>query len=277
MAPSLPASCVRCKDIFCVMKPPLSLPCGHAICKICTCKLELENNRKCPKRKQTWTQDLVDASYSAFIKMVTTTEESPETPAVEEDQQKDAKVNSEEEELSKNKEPQPVLCADHGEEVLFFCGTCKDLLCPECVTFKHRQHDFCPIKKSGQKVKAAIRKALDEATEKSTQNSKLVDELMLKAGQKKDLLQSFESDVTHEKSNEKNFQKKLNCQKQTIAAKFAELAEANQLLEALEEDVSPSLIEELQRKAKFTPEDLASEEESLILVMARAYMVSLNC
>ena len=272
MASSLPASCIRCKDIFSLMKPPLSLPCGHAICKICTCKLELKNNRKCPKCKQTWTQDLVDASYSAFIKMVTTTEESPETPAVE-----DAKVNSEEEELSKNKEPQPVLCADHGEKVLFFCGKCKDLLCTECVTFKHKQHDFCPIKKNGQKVKATIKKALDEATAQSTQEDNLVDGLIAKAGQNKDLLQSFESDVTHEKNNEKNFQKKLNCQKQTIAAKFAELAEANQLLEALEEDVSPSLIEELQEKAKFTPEDLASEEESLILVVARAYMVSLNC
>ena len=259
------------------MKPPLSLPCGHAICKICTCKLELENNRKCPKCKQTWTEDLVDASFASLVKLLSTNKESPKTPAVEEDQQKDAKVNSEEEELSKKKEPQPVLCADHGEEVLFFCGTCEDLLCTECVTFKHKQHDFCPIKKSGQKVKATIKKALDEATAQSTQEDNLVDELIAKAGQNKNLLQSFESDVTHEKNNEKNIQKKLNCQKQTIAAKFAELAEANQLLEALEEDVSPSLIEELQEKAKFTPEDLASEEESLILVMARAYMVSLNC
>ena len=206
-----------------------------------------------------------------------TNKDSPVTPAVEEDQQEDAKVNSEEEKLSKNKEPQQVLCADHGDEVLFFCGTCEELLCPECVIFKHKLHDFCLIKKSAQKVKATIKKALDEATTKSTQEVKLVDEQIEKAGQNKDLLQSFEIDVTHEKNIEKNFQKKLNFQKQTIAAKFAELAEANQLLEALQKEVSPSLIEELQRKVKYTPEDLASEEESLILVMARAYMVSLNC
>ena len=206
-----------------------------------------------------------------------TNKESTGTPAVEEDQQKDAKDNSEEEEHSKNKEPRQVLCGDHGEEVMFFCSTCEKLLCTECVTFKHKLHDFCPIKKSGQKVKASIRKALDETTAKSTKKVKLVDKLIAKAGQNKDLLQSFESHVTHEKNIEKNFQKKLNCQKQMIAAKIAELAEANQLLEALEKDVSPSLIEELQEKAKFTPDDVASEEESLILVIARAFMVSLNC
>ena len=275
MASSLPPNCLKCRDIFTVMKPPLSLPCGHAICKICTCKLELESNRKCPKCKQTWAEDLVDASFASLVKMLSTStnKDSPVTPAAEEE---DAKVNSEEEKLSKNKEPQQVLCADHGEEVLFFCGICEELLCPECVIFKHKLHDFCLIKKSAHKVKATIKKALDEATTKSKQEVKLVDEQIEKAGQNKDLLQSFEIDVTHEKNIEKNFQKKLNFQKQTIAAKFAELAETHQLLEALQKEVSPSLIQELQRRVKYTPEDLASEEESLILVMARAYMVSLN-
>ena len=58
MASSLPTHCLKCEDSFSLLKPRLSLPCGrHALCKICTCKLELEYNRKCPKCKETWAED----------------------------------------------------------------------------------------------------------------------------------------------------------------------------------------------------------------------------
>ena len=276
MASSLPQKCHNCEENFSLMKPPLSLPCGHSLCKICTCKLELENNRKCPKCKGTWTEDLVEETYTTFIKMVTSTKESIKTPTIKEEHQEASKPASEEKDLVKKTEQQQVICADHDEEVQFYCASCEELLCIECLTSKHKSHDFSAIRKSGQKVKAAITKALDEARAKSTQEAKRVDDLIGIVGQDKDMLQNFESDVTHEKNMKKNIQKKLNTQKGAITSRFTRFGEVTNLLDAIEQNVSPHLIEELQEKVKFNTEELveASGEENLILVMARAYMVS---
>ena len=276
MASSLPQKCHNCEENFSLMKPPLSLPCGHALCKICTCKLELENNRKCPKCKKTWTEDLVEETYTTFIKMVTSTKESIKTPAIQEEHQEASQPASEEKDLVKKTEQQQVICADHEEKVQFYCSSCEELLCIECLTSKHKSHDLFPIKKSGQKVKAAISKALDEARAKSTEEAKLVDDLIGKVGQDKDLLQNFESDVTHEKNTKKNIQKKLNIQRGAITSRFTRFDEVTTLLDAIEQNVSPHLIEALQEKVKYNAEEHvgASGEENLILVIARAYMVS---
>ena len=111
---------------------------------------------------------------------------------------------------------------------------------------------------------------------KSTQEAKLVDELFAKAKENKDLLQNFENDVTHEKNMEKNIQKRINTQQEAIKSRFSLYNEVTNKLEAVQENISHSLIEELQEKVKYTPEELAdtNEEENLILVIARAYMVS---
>ena len=177
--------------------PPLTLSCGHALCKMCTCKLELENNRKFPKCEETWTKDLVEPSFANVVKMLCTKEKSTKTLTVEEEQQ-------EKKELLKKTEPQQFLCADHCEIVQSYCASCEELLCIECITSKHRTHDLFTIKKNSQKVKAAIRKALDEAKAKSTQEAKLVDKRIEASGQNKDLLQSFEIDVASEKNIQKN-------------------------------------------------------------------------
>ena len=274
MASSFPMHCLKCKDSFCVLKLPLSLPCGHALCKICTSKLELENNRKCPKCEEKWTEDLV--GETAFFKMVTSTEVSSKTPTAEKEQQEDIEANLEEEKHRKKTEPHQVLCADHKEEVLFYCFTCEDVLCTECVTSKHKLHDFCTLKKGGQKVKAAISKALDEVRAKSMQETKLLDKHIAKVGQNKDLLQNFESEVTHEKNLQKNIQKKLILQHAAFSSKFLLFDEVTNLLETVNQEVSSSLIEELQGKLKLITEELvgASEKENPILVIARAYMVS---
>ena len=95
MASSLPTHCLECEVIFSLLKPPLFLPCGHALCKICTSKRELESNRKCPTCKNTWKGNLIEASYVANFKKVASTEESAKTLTVEEDQQKDSKADSE--------------------------------------------------------------------------------------------------------------------------------------------------------------------------------------
>ena len=206
----------------------------------------------------------------------TTTDDSIKTPTVKGEEQKDSEADSEEENLSKKREPQQVLCSDHEEENLFFCITCKYLLCTECVTLKHKLHNFCTLKKGGQKVKLTISKTLDEAITKSTQEAKLLDDYIANVGQNKDLLQNFESDVTHEKNLQKNIQKKLNLQHEAISSRFPLFDEVTNLLETVQQEISPLLIEELQKKLKYTPQKLvgASEEENPILVIARAYMVS---
>ena len=276
MASPLPPKCIKCTDFYSVMKPPLSLPCGHALCKICTCKLELENNRKCPKCEETWIEDLVEPSFANIFKMLSTHKESARTPTTEEEHQEDCNLDSEERELSKKTEQQQVLCADHEEEVQFYCASCDELLCMECVTSKHKSHDFCTLKNGGQKVKVAITKALDEARAKSTVETKIVDEHIAKTGQDKDLLQNFEIDVTHEKNTKKNIQKKLNTQREALISRFTRFDAVTNKLETVEQEISPHLIEELQGNLKYPPEELvgASGEENLILVMARAYMVS---
>ena len=211
MASSSPPKCIKCTDFYSVMKPPLSLPCAHVLCKICTCKLELENNRNCPKCEETWIEDLV--GVTSFFKMVTSTEESIKSPTIEEEHQEDSNPVSEEKELSKKTEQKEVLCADHEEEVQFYCASCEELLCIECLTSKHKSHDFCTLKKGGKKIQAAITKALDEARAKSTQEAKLVDEHIGKSGQNKDLLQNFEIDVTHEKKHGEELSKEAQHSK----------------------------------------------------------------
>ena len=219
---------------------------------------------------------MVEETYTTFIKMVTSTKESIKTPAIEEEHQEASHPASEEKDLVKKTEQQQVICADHEEEVQFYCASCEELLCIECVTSKHKSHDFCTLKKGGKKIQAAITKALDEARAKSTQETKLVDEHIGKAGQNKDLLQNFEIDVTHEKNMEKNIQKKLNTQREAIISRFTRFDEVTNKLETVEQEISPHLIEELQEKLKYSQEEVvgARGKENLILVMARAYMVS---
>ena len=273
MASSLPPNCIKCTDFYSVMNPPRSLPCGHALCKICTCKLELENNRKCPNCDETWIEDLV--GETSFFKMVTSTEESIKS-TIEEEHQEGSNPEPEEKELFKKTEQQQVLCADHEEVVQFYCASCEELLCIECVTSKHKSHDFCTLKKGGKKIHAAITKALDEARAKSTQEAKLVDEHITKAGQNKYLLQNFEIDVTHEKNMEKNIQKKLNTQREDISLRFTRFDEVTKKLDAVEQEISPYLIDELQEKLKYSHKEVVGDsgKENLILVIARAYMVS---
>ena len=220
---------------------------------------------------------MVEASYTAFFKMVTTAEDSSKTLSTEKEQQEENEANSKEEKHPKKEEPQQVYCADHEEEVQLFCIACEELLCLECVTSKHKAHDFCTLKSGGQKVKVIISKALDKAMAKSKVEVKYVDECIAKAWQIKDLLQNFKTDVTHEKNLLKNLQKKLNLKHEEITSRFPLFDEMTNLLETIQKDVPLSLIEELQEKAKNTSEELvgASEEENPILVIARDYMVTL--
>ena len=208
--------------------------------------------------------------------MIISTEESIKSHTIEEEHQEDFNPVPEEKELFKKTEQQQVHCTDHEEEVQFYCASCEELLCIECVTSKHKLHDFCTLKKGGKKIQATITKALDEARAKSTQQAKLVDEHIGKAGQNKDLLQNFEIDVTHEKNMEKNIQKKLNTQREAIISRFTRFDEVTNKLEIVEQEISPHLIEELQGKLTYSQEEVveASGKENLILVMARAYMVS---
>ena len=208
--------------------------------------------------------------------MVNSKEVSTKTPTAEKAQQEDFEANSEEEKHRKKTEPHQVLCADHKEEVLFYCFTCEDVLCTECVTSKHKSHDFCTLKKGGQKVKVAISKAMNEARAKSKQEAKLVDERIAQAGYNKDMLQIFESDVTQEKNLQKNIQNKLITQQKVISSRFPLFDEVANLLETVHQEIPPSLIEEVQGKVKFIPEELAggTEKENPILIIARAYMVS---
>ena len=276
MASSFPMHCLICMDSFSLLKPPLSLPCGHTLCKICTCKLELRSNKKCPKCQNTWTEDLVEATYVAIMKTVISTEDFNKSLVIKEEQQDNSESKAMEEDLHKKEKPHQAYCADHQEEVLLYCFTCEELLCLECVTSKHKSHDFCTLIKGGQKVKAAISKALDETRAKSTQEAKVLDKHIAKVGQNKDLLHNFESEVTHEKNLQKNIQKKLNLQREAISSRFPLFDEAKDQLENFQQEVSSSLIEKLQGKVKFTQEELvgAIEEENPILVIARAYMVS---
>ena len=272
MASSLPSDCLKCEGSFSLLNPSLSLPCGHALCKTCTSELKLKNNIKCPMCKNVWTEDLIEAS----VTLVATTEESNNTLTIDEEQQQEFISDSEEEKPPKKINLQQVLCTDHEEEVPFYCATCVELLCTECVSSKHKSHDFCTLKKGGQKVKVAISKALDEAMAKSKLEKNLINDCIAKAGQKKDLLQHFESDVVHEKNLQKNIKKKLDLHHEVISSRFPLFNEVTNLLETIHQEVSPPLIKELQERVKYVPEELvgASEEENPIPAMAKAYMVS---
>ena len=273
---SLPMKCHQCNDTFSVIKPPISLPCNHALCKICTCQLELKMNKHCPQCKKGWTENLIEPNYTAFVKMLTAKKDSNEPERGKEEYQDDPDPDLIKEIVPVKEEQLQVLCKDHGEEVCFYCFTCEEQLCIECVSLKHKPHDFCPTKKSGHRLKNTIGKALNEAIGGSKNEVKAVRENLAVVNSVRHKVQNLEQEVVRVKNIQKNNQKKLLAQKELIASRFTQLADVGNLLKSLPSKVNPQLIEELKQKVKYIPEQTAEtdEEENCIIAIASAYMVS---
>ena len=275
MSFSLPTSCDICKDCFSVDKLPLFLPCYHAFCKVCICKLELKQERQCPQCKMKWTDNLVEPGFAAIVKMLPTKDECEQE---EDDETEQAEVPCDEHEKKEltEKTPEAVLCIDHQEQVMFYCIDCQEQLCVECVTLTHKNHDFCTTKKSGEKVKQAIRTSLNEALEKFEKEDKAVDVVLDMTTENKAHLQNFEREVTRVKNCHKNFQKKLLSQKQEIQDRYPPFAQVEEKLSKAPEFLSPPVIEELQRSVKYKEEEplKATVAESCIDTIAKIYMVN---
>ena len=171
---------------------------------------------------------------------------------------------------------QPVQCTDHGDEVWFYCGTCEELLCMDCVSSSHKQHDFCPIKKCAEKVMVSVTKTLDETRAKSQEQAAVIDGRLAEIGGTKKVLQSFEQEVHQSTDSVRSILRQLSDHKKLITSRSVQFEDVNHLLRNLQEEVSASLIDELHRRVKFTSDDLpdASEEKSCIVDIATAYMVS---
>ena len=224
-----------------------------------------------------WTEDLVDANFTALVKMLIAKGKSEqEEEEKEAEQPEEPNAEQEEEEPADKKTPQTVLCTEHEEQVLFYCIDCLVQLCAICVTSTHKTHDFCITTKSGEKVKQAIKTSLDEASGAFEKEVKAVDDKIGVVSKRKDYAQKFEQEVTITKNCHKSCLKKLTSKKTEIHARYPAFAELEETLSKAPKDMSPTIIDELQRSVKYRPEEPQEEmlEESCLDSIAKIYLVS---
>ncbi|KAJ8270121.1 hypothetical protein GJAV_G00110600 [Gymnothorax javanicus] len=127
-------SCFLCSDIF---RDPVVLKCSHNFCMACLLQFwEDRGSQLCPvcKRK---------ASIESPINFRNTFEESPKAEA-----------------------GSPLPCSQHSEKLDLFCLDDDEPICGDCLTERHKKHNFCPIEKAAVKYKGKLRTALAVLQEK---------------------------------------------------------------------------------------------------------------
>ncbi|KAL6482404.1 hypothetical protein MHYP_G00104840 [Metynnis hypsauchen] len=131
--------CVLCQNIY---KTPLILLCTHSFCKSCLETSWAERGTKeCPVCKKTSSIDnppvnrALKTTCDSFI------------------QEKSRRVSEEERGL---------LCPQHSLNMQLFCLHDEQLVCAECVTQQHNNHNFCSIGKAAGERREELRGPLQE-------------------------------------------------------------------------------------------------------------------
>ncbi|XP_044281408.1 zinc finger protein RFP-like [Varanus komodoensis] len=141
-------TCSVCLDYF---TEPISLNCGHNICKSClgNCRLDLFGGTSCPQcRSPVWPRDIrPNKQLANAIQLV-------------------KQLSSQ---VAKEADGRAGACEKHGEPLKLFCETDDSPICVVCdKTSKHRDHQVIPVEEALQKFKEKIqaqRQSLKQDTE----------------------------------------------------------------------------------------------------------------
>ena len=66
-------------------------------------------------------------------------------------------------------------CTDHGEDFIYLCEDCDQLICRLCVTKAHKKHAVVDIKDSNKEVQTEISKYLDSKVENVRSSAKVIE------------------------------------------------------------------------------------------------------
>ena len=128
--------CVLCQNIY---KTPLMLLCTHSFCKSCLETSWTERGTKecpvCKKRSSIENPPVNRALKSACDSFI---------------QEKSRRVSEEERGL---------LCPQHSLNMQLFCLHDEQLVCAECVTQQHNNHNFCSIGKAASERRVRGKRA----------------------------------------------------------------------------------------------------------------------
>ncbi|XP_072513224.1 zinc-binding protein A33-like isoform X2 [Salminus brasiliensis] len=131
--------CVLCQNIY---KTPLILLCTHSFCKTCLETTWAEHGAKecpvCKKRSSIENPPINRALKSACESFV---------------QEKNRRVSD---------EAQGLVCPQHLLNMQLFCLHDEQLVCAECVTQQHNNHNFCSISKAASERRENLRGPLQE-------------------------------------------------------------------------------------------------------------------
>ncbi|KAJ8358383.1 hypothetical protein AAFF_G00011540 [Aldrovandia affinis] len=135
-------SCPVCSDIF---RDPVVLKCRHSFCKACLQQFwGQKGSRECPacRRKSSLDPPVPNMSLRYTCEVFSKLRSGR------------AAAGSEE------------LCSLHSEKLKHFCLEDEELICVECLTRRHRNHNFCPMEEAALECKEKLRTALAPLQEK---------------------------------------------------------------------------------------------------------------
>ena len=85
------------------------------------------------------------------------------------------KLDIEEHFVTKNGHHQPVCHEGHKDIPKYFCETCQDVVCLECIQTRHKKHIFFYAKDAYEKHKVALEKNIENAREEANRIMKQLD------------------------------------------------------------------------------------------------------
>lgn len=90
--------------------------------------------------------------------------------------------------------PKHVMCKKHNIELLFYCETCKELICMCCTTQEHNEHLHCPADQLAGKVREELKKITTPVKEMRDSLSKAYNNLDEMANE----IETFSTDLNHD-------------------------------------------------------------------------------
>ncbi|XP_067865955.1 uncharacterized protein [Heterodontus francisci] len=136
--------CPICLDFF---TDPVTLECGHNLCRSCITQCWEKEINSCPECRE----EFQERNFSVNRTLASLAEKA-----------RKLKLNPEEKESKLH-------CEEHQEELKLFCETDKKLICLICRDSReHKSHNFMPVKEAVEIYKDQLKSSLDSLTGKKS-------------------------------------------------------------------------------------------------------------
>nr|XP_006013710.1 PREDICTED: tripartite motif-containing protein 35-like [Latimeria chalumnae] len=240
-------NCSICQELF---KDPVTLKCGHNLCRECVCEYWKEKmSQSCP----------ICGVDSAISDLVTnhTLRNIIETYKKE---GKKSKVQSES------------VCSQHREELKLYCLEDQEAICLVCQTSrKHENHKFLPIKEAAREFKEELKNSLKPLQDTHQKIAELKEKYRGNLNNIRDEAGKTEKRIKED--FEKLHQFLHEEEKNLLADLKKEEEEKEQKMRAMEESIAQDrtsvskMIKDIQQKM--------DEEDQIFLMVTRTKLISI--